>query len=110
MHTLRWHNPPRRRQISAWESRRRVGSLLHEAGFVQIDVRSEQLGYYFRTVEEYWAELSASLPWRPVLQLTPAQRAQLKAEHLAEVGALATDQGIWRDVATNFAHGWKCAT
>jgi SAM-dependent methyltransferase len=84
--------------------------LLHEAGFVQIDVRSEPLGYYFRTVEEYWAELSASLPWRPVLQLAPAQREQVKAEHLAEVKALATDQGIWIDVATNFARGWKRTT
>ena len=56
-------------------------------------------------MEEYWAELSASLPWRPVLQLAPAQREQFQAEHLAEVGALATDQGIWMDVATNFARG-----
>jgi hypothetical protein len=42
-----------------------------------------------------------------VLQLAPAQREQFKAEHLAEVRALATEQGLWRDVAVNFACGWK---
>jgi ubiquinone/menaquinone biosynthesis C-methylase UbiE len=84
--------------------------LLHEAGLVQIDVRSEQLGYYFRTAEEYWAEMWATLNRLPVLQLTSAQHEQFKAEHLAEVGALATDQGIWIDVATNFAYGWKRTT
>ncbi len=84
--------------------------LLHEAGFVQIDVRSEQLGYYFRTAEEYWAEMWATLNRLPVLQLTPAQREQFKAEHIAEAGALATDQGLWIDMATNFAYGWKRAT
>jgi arsenite methyltransferase len=81
--------------------------LLHEAGFVQTEVQSEQLGYYFRTVEEYWEESWAGPRRMTVMQLAPAQREQFKAEHLAEVGALATAQGIWRDVAVNFARGWK---
>jgi hypothetical protein len=81
--------------------------LLHEAGFVQTEVQSEQLGYYFRTVEEYWEERWAGQGRMAVLQLAPAQREQFQAEHLAEVGALATAQGIWRDVPVNFARGWK---
>jgi arsenite methyltransferase len=81
--------------------------LLHEAGFVQTEVQSEQLGYYFRTVEEYWEEVWASRSRMTLLQMAPAQREQFQAEHLAAVGALATDQGIWRDVAVNFARGWK---
>jgi arsenite methyltransferase len=81
--------------------------LLHEAGFVQPEVQSEQLGYYFRTVEEYWEEVWASRSRMTLLQMAPAQREQFQAEHLAAVGALATDQGIWRDVAVNFARGWK---
>jgi ubiquinone/menaquinone biosynthesis C-methylase UbiE len=84
--------------------------LLHEAGFGQIEVQREQLGYYFGTVEECWEEVWAHSTRMSLLQLTPAQRAQFKAEHLAAVGALATDQGIWRDVATNFARGWKRTT
>ncbi len=81
--------------------------LLHEAGFVQTEVQSEQLGYYFRTVEEYWEEVWASQRRMDVLQLAPAQREQFKAENLAEVRALATAQGIWRDGAVHFARGWK---
>jgi ubiquinone/menaquinone biosynthesis C-methylase UbiE len=81
--------------------------LLHEAGFVQIEVQREQLGYYFRMVEEYWEEVWASRSRMSLLQLTPAQREQFQAEHLAEVGVLATEQGLWRDVAVNFARGWK---
>jgi ubiquinone/menaquinone biosynthesis C-methylase UbiE len=81
--------------------------LLHEAGFVQSEVQSEQLGYYFQTAEEYWEDMWASQRRMIVLQLAPAQREQFKAEHLAEVGALATAQGIWRDGAVNFAHGRK---
>jgi arsenite methyltransferase len=81
--------------------------LLHEAGFVQPEVQSEQLGYYFRTVEEYWEEVWSSRSRMAVLQLAPAQREQFQAEHLAAVGALATDQGIWRDLPINFARGWK---
>jgi len=74
---------------------------------VQHEVQSEQLGYYFRTVEEYWEESWASQRRLALLQLAPAQREQFQAEHLAEVGALVTDQGLWRDVAVNFARGWK---
>lgn len=81
--------------------------LLHEAGFVQTEVQSEQLGYSFRTVEEYWEEMWSSRSRMAVLQLAPAQRQQFQAEHLAEVRALATDQGIWRDLPINFARGWK---
>jgi ubiquinone/menaquinone biosynthesis C-methylase UbiE len=81
--------------------------LLQAAGFAQIEVRSEQLGYYLQTVDEWWEESWASVYRLPVLQLAPAQRAQFQAEHLAEVQALATAQGIWVDVPVNFAHGWK---
>jgi ubiquinone/menaquinone biosynthesis C-methylase UbiE len=81
--------------------------LLHEAGFVQSEVQSEQLGYHFRTVEEYWEEMWSSRSRMAVLQLAPVQREQFQAEHLAEVRGLATDQGLWRDLPINFARGWK---
>jgi hypothetical protein len=82
--------------------------LLHETGFVHNEVQSEQLGYYLRTVDEWWEELLASLNRLAVLQLSPTQRDQLQAEYLSEVQALATDKGIWVDVPVNLAYGWKC--
>jgi hypothetical protein len=84
--------------------------LLHEAGFVQIEVQREHVAYAFRTAEEWWEEMWTSRSRLAVLQLTPAQRAQFQAEHLAEVAALATAHGIEVDVAINVARGWKCAT
>ena len=50
-----------------------------------------------------WEEIEG----QPLLQMTPAQREQVKAEHRMEVHALATAQGIWADVPANFAFGWK---
>ena len=95
---------PNQRLLAEPETCRR---LLHEAGFVQIEVQREQLGYYFQTVEEYWEEMLAGRRGVTFLQLTPAQREQFKAEHFAELKELATAQGIWRDGAVHFARGWK---
>src|SRR5262245_11229924 len=53
--------------------------LLHEADCVQTEVQSEQWGYYFRTVEEYWEEVWASRSRMALLQLAPGQREQFKA-------------------------------
>jgi len=81
--------------------------LLNEAGFTQVRVRNEQLGYYFNTIDEYWAEVMASVFGFRIKQLDPASREQFKTEHLAEVEALATADGIWADSSTNFAFGRK---
>jgi hypothetical protein len=63
-----------------------------------------------QTLEECWEEAWASLDRLTVLSLAPDQREQFKAEHLAEVEALATEKGIWVDVPVNFAQGWKSST
>ena len=39
--------------------------------------------------------------------MTAAQRAQIEAEHLAELEALVTAQGIWVDVPANLAFGQR---
>ena len=79
--------------------------LLHEAGFVEVVVQSEQLGYYLRTPEEWCEQMWASRNRMAVLELAPAQQAKFQVEYLAEVRALAAPQGISVDVATNFARG-----
>jgi len=80
---------------------------LHEAGFESIDVQREHVAFTLRTAEAWWAEMSTSRSGLAVLQLAPAQRVQFQAEHLAEVAALATADGIAVDVAINIARGWK---
>jgi len=79
-----------------------------EASLERIEVRTEPGGYYVTSVDEYWnAEIASTAFGRFLAQLPPERREQLKAEHLAEVSALATPQGIWVDVPVNVARGWK---
>lgn len=80
-------------------------TFLQDAGFAQIEVWTEQLGYYLRDVNEWWDIIWNSGFRGAVLQLSSVQLEQFKSEHLAEIGALATDRGIWLDVMSIFAWG-----
>ncbi len=82
-------------------------TLLQDAGVHAIEVQSEQLGYYLRTVDEWWDEIWYSGQRQFIAQLATENLAQFKAEHLAEVAELATEQGIWLDAPVNFARGRK---
>ena len=44
-----------------------------------------------------------------VSQIAPERLEQFKTEHLAEIGTLATDKGIWLDVPVIFVLGKKAA-
>ena len=79
--------------------------LLRDAGFTQIDVRVEQLGYYLPTIDDRWKDIAAGLEGMPLFKLPEEQREQIKAEHLAELKGLMTDKGIWMDVPAIFAFG-----
>lgn len=79
--------------------------LLRDAGFTQIEVRVEQLGYYLPTIEERWNDIAAGLEGMPILKLSAEEQEQIKAEHLAELKELITDKGIWVDVPAIFAFG-----
>ncbi len=82
-------------------------SLLQDAGLEQIEGRAEQLGYYLRTPQEWWEFVWNSGFRGPVSQLSAEHLEQFKKEHLAEVGQLATEQGIWLDIAAFFVWGYK---
>jgi ubiquinone/menaquinone biosynthesis C-methylase UbiE len=77
--------------------------LLVGAGFTHDHVCTEQLGGYIRTADERWTDIQAGPEGKPWLALDPAQREQARAEHFAELTALATPQGIWVDVPAIFA-------
>jgi ubiquinone/menaquinone biosynthesis C-methylase UbiE len=81
--------------------------LLVEAGFDAVEAKIEQLGYYLRTPEERWADIEAGLEGKPLLELDPAGREEIRAQHLTELAALATTEGIWLDVPALFFFGRK---
>lgn len=77
-------------------------NLLRQAGFRNIDVKTEQFGDYLRNPESVWdANVNSAFGFQ-VFQLPPEKLAQRKAEYIAELEALATDQGIWNDIETFF--------
>jgi ubiquinone/menaquinone biosynthesis C-methylase UbiE len=83
-------------------------ALLGDAGLIDIEVRSEQRGYYLQSADSYWqSQVWSSVRRATLMRMTQQQLEQFKAEHLAEAAALATPQGIWFDFPLVFACGWK---
>ena len=84
--------PPNQRLTEPEQCR----ALLREAGCVHIAVHTEQLGYNLRDVDEYWEDTVAwNGSWRGrIAQIPPEKLEPFRAEHLAEVSALATDPGF----------------
>ena len=82
-------------------------SLFRNAGLENVEVFSEQLGYYLKNENEWWDVIWNSGFRGHVFQLTPEQLEQFKHEHLAEVNRLETSRGIWLDAAAVFAIGQK---
>lgn len=82
-------------------------NLMQAAGFEQIEIHTEQLGYYLSSVDEWW-ELVWNAGFRIRLAQIPQEKLlQFKTEHLAEIESLKTDKGIWLDLETIFVRGWK---
>jgi ubiquinone/menaquinone biosynthesis C-methylase UbiE len=90
----------------------RCHNLLQEAGFKNIEVTQEQFGWYFtpdaQTAEELWKMNSKNVFGYQVLQLSPNQLEQCKAEYVSEIQALPmTEQGAWCDAPIFFVLAHK---
>ncbi len=83
--------------------------LMQQAGFglENIEIRTEQLGYYLQCADDWWDIVWHTGFRHSVSQIVPEKLEQFKTEHLAEVEELATDKGIWLDVPVIFALGKK---
>lgn len=87
-------------------------ALLAEAGFVDIEVKSEQYGSYIslNQAKKTWVSSLKNPLCRQLQQLSPEQLVQAKVDYEAELQALATHKGIWDDVTIFFSFGRKGAT
>ncbi len=82
-------------------------NLFDAAGFIHTEVETRQMGYHLGKAEDWW-EIVWNTGFRGLLtSLTETQRDTFKQAHLAEVAALATDDGIWLDVDTHFTLGQR---
>ena len=77
--------------------------LLENAGFEEIDITAEQLGFHYQDTADYWQETSSGIPRVLLEPLSPADLERFKEEHLAEVESIRTDEGILNDVPVLFS-------
>ncbi len=84
--------------------------LLEDAGFVDVTVISEQLGYHHQNFESRWAEIMAGLEGVPVSRLPAELRERVKDEYRADIAPLFTSDKLWLDVPANFVFGTKPTT
>ncbi len=75
---------------------------IQNAGFKDVDIKTEQFGFYLSEAQSAWQANSNSACGYQVFQLSPEKLAQLKAEYLTELETLATDKGIWNDALAFF--------
>jgi ubiquinone/menaquinone biosynthesis C-methylase UbiE len=90
-------------------------NLLQQAGFVEIDIKTEQDGGYIslESAKGMWAgDGSAPAPGQhpnPLLQLSSEQLTQARVEFDAELETLQTEQGVWNDITIFYTFGRKSA-
>jgi ubiquinone/menaquinone biosynthesis C-methylase UbiE len=97
-------------QPQAW---RRIASeagcreFFEQAGLNDIRVESTNVGYHLGSAEQWWEIVWNAGLRRMVTQLGPEDQARFRQEHLSEVEAQRTADGIWLDVGVLYTSGTK---
>lgn len=81
--------------------------LFARAGLTDIRVEPKNVGYYLENAEQWWEIVWNAGFRRMVRQLKPEDQVRFKREHLHEVEALGTGDGIWLDVGVLYTVGTK---
>ena len=79
--------------------------LLVAAGFTDIQVLKEQLGYHLNSPDDWWEIIYSSGLRGDLEKLDAEQQGRFRIEHLAEIQSLITDKGLWLNVETLFSTG-----
>lgn len=93
-----------------WESlsdRQALESMMHAAGFEDVDVSEEQLGYHLQDAQQWWQVVQYSGLLSLINPSSAQAIAALQSEHLAEVESGTTSDGLWLDVPILFVRGHK---
>lgn len=82
-------------------------ALFNRAGLTNTRVESRNVGYYLDSAERWW-DVIWNAGFRRLVSLLPeGDRERFKREHLREIEALATKDGIWLDVGVLYTVGTK---
>ncbi len=81
--------------------------LLADAGMADVHVETEQMGYHLNGADDWWDIVWNSDLRGLVEQLPAADAGRFRVACQESVQSLATQDGIWMDVATIFAGGVK---
>lgn len=79
--------------------------LFEKTGLRDISICAENLGYFLESAEQWWDIVWNAGFRRMVSRLTPDDQSRFKREHLEEVGATLTRDGIWLDAGVLFTSG-----
>ena len=81
--------------------------LLSDAGMVEVQVETEQLGYHLNGPDDWW-DVVWNSDFRALVERLPAAEAgRIRVACQESVRELTTQDGIWMDVTTLFAAGVK---
>ena len=84
-------------------------ALLEQAGFDNLQLLPEQMGYHLND-EQGWWDIVENSALRGLLERLPRERQDaFRREHLARIAGLKSDKGIWLDVEVLFASGQRPA-
>jgi ubiquinone/menaquinone biosynthesis C-methylase UbiE len=79
--------------------------FFEKAGIQNITVEQKNMGYFLSSAGEWW-DLIWNAGYRRILsQLNPSDLERFRKEHMQEVAALATEDGIWLDIGVLFTMG-----
>ena len=81
--------------------------LFRRAGLTGARVERKNMGYFLDSAEEWWDVVWNAGFRRLVGQLAYADLDRFRREHLQEVAALATRNGVWLDVGVLYTIGTK---
>lgn len=82
-------------------------ALCASAGLRDVRIEARNAGYHLADENEWWRVVWNAGFRRLVGQLPPATLAEFRKNHLQDVAALKTAEGLWLDVGVLFAVGTK---
>lgn len=82
-------------------------SLFEKTGLNKNRVDARSVGYYLENASQWWDVIWNGGLRRYVEKLSSRDLDKFRAEHLDEIGELATDDGVWLEVEVLYSSGVK---